>query len=458
MAVSSEISNHRSFAGIAKTPDSSASPRFWTDVKVKQAWLGALACLTAAAAIAFTVLSFTASPWFFAAAIPLYLASGAILSYAARMTDYENPQQLARVREEAAKMPLLQVAEKHGWDNIFRYEILTPAQFETAYRAEVSGKSLNLLIDTYRFVQGKIQNDAFQIPPPSEWKSKLAEETGGMNFQRLIFGYSLTDLIQYNLIAPEKFVESFNDFAAHSSVYEIIRAHEKAKSQIGSAMNGFNPQFIGQFSIEMPDLRAKFSNEWGHAKPSEVALAFQKNLGSLREHQIVAKDYFELLVNARAEFDAADREINQAKKSSARHIESYVLIRNQAKEIADRAYHSYSAHAQLRSLNEMERGEKSRIEQWFRTEQRIHPEKTIELHAEKERRLSETSREYRLARVPYESQLDTARQIRDQSYRLADDAFAIAKERLKAELDRAVEQIKNLRDQRLALIDGKARA
>ena len=437
-----------------------SSPRFLTDVKVKQAWLGALALLTFVGAAVFTALSFTASPWFLAAAIPLFLATGAIVWSAARMIDYEDPKQLGAARERAAKMPLMQTAEKHGWDKIFRYEILSPAQFDAAYRALVGGQTLNALIQTYRFVNEQVAQAGAQethfLPAPAEWKEKLIEETGGLNFIRLVHDYSLSDLIQYDILSPKQFTQSFNEFANASPVLEILRCYAKTKQQIAAASQSFNPQFIQQFALSMPKLlREKFVHEWGDKKASEIARGFAAHLPALLEHRIIQEREYEILARARAEFDAADWQIVQARCNYTNHLELYEKIREQEKEIAQRMCTDNPAHAQIRALKESERADRIEIDRWFDAGKRFQPERAADLGREKKRKLDELSAKHRLLRAPYDAVLSNAWQLRNQSYDLADREFEARKTDLKKELDRTIQGIEFARDQRLSIIDAE---
>lgn len=439
-------------------PTEDASPRFWTDVKVKQAWLGALAFALAAGAVVATALTFSVSLWFLAAAVPLFLAAGGSAWIAAKMIDYDDPRELAKVRDACAKMPLMEIASQHGWERIFRYQILSPAQFDEAYRKHVDPMPLRELIAAYRFCSRKINEarvqDFYRLPSPSVWREKLERETNGFNFNRLINNYSLADLIQYELLSPATFNRSFIVFADGAPILEIIKCHNLAKAKLRAAHADFNPQFIQQFMMPSPEAwKEKFSAEWGEKEASDIAARFSQYLPSLLEYRIVGQEEYSILARAKRECEIWEERTSRANREMNLRLQPYATIRDQAKEIADRTYNANSAHAQIRLLNEETRSGEREIEFWFSAQKRNHPHRIAELRRERAERFDLLHCRMNRLKAPYEMSLANARLFRNGAYSLADAGFEAMRSSFEAETGREISRIARERDIALAAID-----
>ena len=120
-----------------------------TENKTTRIWLGFAAAICLVSTAISLALTFTVSPVFLAAAIPFAVGFGAIVWYNHVWVDFNNPQELAAVRLKARSMSLSQIAKKYGWDKVFQYSILSPTQFQEAYKTEVSSKPLAKLVDFY---------------------------------------------------------------------------------------------------------------------------------------------------------------------------------------------------------------------------------------------------------------------------------------------------------------------
>lgn len=431
---------------------------FWTDAKVQQAWLGAQALLTLSGAITCSALSFTESRWWSIPAISLFLVTGAIVWHSSSIIDYDNPEQLAVVRAEAANMPLMKIVEKHGWIRLFQYAILDTAQFDTAYRTLCNGLDLKELIQNYLLIKNQIQKAGveglYSIPSPSEWKSKLEEETGGFNFRKIVYGYCLSDIISYHLLSPEQFVQSFNDFASKAPVIEIIRIYEKVKQQIVEAGRCCNSEFIQQFSISMPPrLRRDFAAEWGGKKASEIALSFSGMLQALVEHELISSEGCVIIKKAQNESAIADQFILRVRRENKNHLESCEKILKQACELADKTYDDHPSSQQLKDSDQRERDEKREIDRKFELDKQFHPDRMNELVSKKNDKVKEVSSRYSRLRSSCEEALLPARRARDRAHQLAKEQFDMARDALKRELDQSIQRIKINLTQQLDVIN-----
>jgi hypothetical protein len=219
MTAISSVASNGSLA-IAKNSE----PRQWTDVKVKQVWLYSLAGLAlvgSAVAIGFAVTG-PCIP-LLGAAIPLFFTAGGLSVYALSLVDYENPAALEKMRREASRMALMPIVEKHGWDKLFRYEILDPAHFESVYRSWSDTASFARLLEVYHQAHDEAVRQGaaarYAIPQPSDWKSKFEAETASMSCDQIIEKYPLKDLTEFQIISPNQ-KETLDAAAAERKRYQ----------------------------------------------------------------------------------------------------------------------------------------------------------------------------------------------------------------------------------------------
>lgn len=127
----------------------SRDPLFWTDVKVQRAWELTFSMAFAVGAIAGSALSIAVCPAFLVIAVPSVLAAIAFAWHASTLIDYDNPSELAKVREQSKMMPLSQVASKHGWEKIFRYQILSTEDLKTKFDIEWKPRPASLIAEQF---------------------------------------------------------------------------------------------------------------------------------------------------------------------------------------------------------------------------------------------------------------------------------------------------------------------
>lgn len=217
-----------------------AVPRFWTDVKIKRAWLAAAAALCLIGAAATGALAFTANPLFLVAAIPLVLASGALILYACSLTDYDSPSELARVRVRAEGKNLQELIDQHGFDRLFAYSILNPAQFEQAYLRHVEGMQVEDQIQFRGYVQRvlnetepKVPREAlFAVPRWRGFEERIRRETNDFEYLQLKARPDFQAIIRYELIDPALFRQSFDRFAEGANMHQILNEYERSLRQI----------------------------------------------------------------------------------------------------------------------------------------------------------------------------------------------------------------------------------
>jgi hypothetical protein len=138
-------------------------------------------------------------------AIPCLLGATGAVWYSFQLNDYENPEELAKFRDDASKMSLDQVMQAHGWSHVLRWGIITAEQFTSKYRQQMRGKNLVQIIDAYEngarhLSQCPYSRFDYQIPTPSEWKGQWRKETAAKAFDEIIQTYPLDKLEKYNLL------------------------------------------------------------------------------------------------------------------------------------------------------------------------------------------------------------------------------------------------------------------
>ncbi|HSX13853.1 MAG TPA: hypothetical protein VLE96_05480 [Chlamydiales bacterium] len=428
--------------------------RYWTDAKVQKTWLGVSALLTLSGAIACSTIGFEKSPWWSIPAISLFIATGAILWHATSIIDYDNPEQLAVVRAEATKMPLMKVVEKHGWNRLFQYGILDKDQFEVAYRIFCNDLPLNNIIQNYRLIHDKIQNAKFEklysLPSPSEWKDKLEEETEGYSFSKILDHFHLKDLIGYDLLAPKQFIHSFDVFAKTAPVIKLLKTYERAKKELASAAESYDYERIQQFSISMPHrLKADFISEWKDKKASEIALSFSSISEALIEHNLISSEGYSYIKKAQNEYKKANQLISTARAENESHLKACEKILKQACELADKILNNHPANQQLWNSYQYERDKIAEIEREFELDKQKHPNQINELLSKKNEKISEVSNHYRQLRKIHENSLQSVRKTRDEAHELAKQQYKMTKDSLKRELDQFIQKINSELNQKL---------
>lgn len=180
----------------------------WTQTKVKKASLYTLASLSLATAaiIAGNAAKISGSIAF--PAIPLALASGIVFWYAYQLIDYDDPKVLACLKELAASLPLSSLLQKHTFEKIFKYEILSPHSFQRAYRLEADSLQFLDILKLYKKAKTALdegnQSGAYLIPHPKEWKGKFEKETKHWQCDQILSHYFIKDLETFELISSKQ--------------------------------------------------------------------------------------------------------------------------------------------------------------------------------------------------------------------------------------------------------------
>ncbi len=138
-------------------------------------------------------------------AIPCILASVGALWYSFQFDDYENPEEMVKFRNEAARMSFEQVMQAHGWNSVLRWGILTTDQFAEKYREQMRGKNLVEIIHAHENAQRHLAQCVYrqfehQVPSPAEWRGQWRAETAAKTFEEIIQTYPLDKLERFNLV------------------------------------------------------------------------------------------------------------------------------------------------------------------------------------------------------------------------------------------------------------------
>jgi len=212
-------------------------PCGWTDVKVKQAWLNsaaALSAITGAGAAVAGLTIFAINGALLLAAVPFFVASGLIVNHARSLIDYEDPKVLTELRKNALDLSLPKIVEKHTWEKLFRFEILSPTQFTTFYRTHVDALSFNEMLTFFHVAKKGLDaaitqapvsaagKEPFVIPSPTEWKSKFETETKGLRCDQIVDRYSLADLKTFQIV-PDAQLKVLDDVVAANHVFSTRR-------------------------------------------------------------------------------------------------------------------------------------------------------------------------------------------------------------------------------------------
>lgn len=182
-----------------------------TDTKVNKIGLYTLSFLSGTAGMLIAGGLLPASITALIAAVPLYSLAGAFFWYSNSLIDYNCPKALEYIRQEAQKQTLPQIIEKHGWEKLFSYEILSPEEFKIAYSVYVERLSFNEMIQTYEraeeakdLIQKTEAPSPFHIPSPMNWKAKFKEETESLKCEDIVSKYSVEKIGMYKVVTEKE--------------------------------------------------------------------------------------------------------------------------------------------------------------------------------------------------------------------------------------------------------------
>lgn len=220
----SVITNNVSSASSSPTPNSllppSSATAFWgsrlvtnglcglTTVETKRLCSRLLAgglVLGGASAIGVAVAGIAPSAVAFLALPAIVLAAGSIW-YSITLNEYENPEELEKFKNEAARLPSLdQVFEAYGINNVLHFGILSAESFAEKYRQQMRGKTLVEILTTYEQTQHKIAQCSaprfnYVVPHPREWAHLWRTETATKTFEEIMRIYSFDQLERYRIL------------------------------------------------------------------------------------------------------------------------------------------------------------------------------------------------------------------------------------------------------------------
>lgn len=182
-----------------------------TKTKIEQVMLTGFAIYTGLAAkiIAGGLIPATFLQW--TAAAPLVAVSGISIWYATNLVDYDSPEKLERIRKKAQKLPLAEVILQNGWQNVFMHQILSPSQFQDAFRNLANTRTFKELFILAKEATLELATansssigTKFQIPQLVEWKDVFLYETSQLELSEILAEYPLHDLQALNALNPEE--------------------------------------------------------------------------------------------------------------------------------------------------------------------------------------------------------------------------------------------------------------
>ncbi len=483
-------------ASSLKVTDPVAEPEIqnantWTEVKTKRAWAIALTSLCLIGAVVTGALTFTASLWFLAPAIPLLLAAGGLIWYACKLIDYDNPKELEKVRNQASQMSLSKIIEKFGWEKLFRYALLNPAQFEAAYSSHVAPMKLMDLLSFYETSCQRLANTAqkapfgsmkeFHVPEPRLWKSKLSEETQGLNFKPLVGNYPLQNLIAYSLIEPQELEQSFIACASDLRLHQLIDGYEKTTALIKASGKA-------GYSLPAPERwKEKFVQETAHLSCSKILTSYKPWHEALLQHKIIGQEEYEILARGQESLNVYSKEEEDLRAEFRRRTQNEEEVRSRAKSLADKGYAANPAHILLANLHSqfvrdkdsLDKlatvqidAERSHVESYRQSLNRSSPitdeerrylanlESRCEtniwrIKRQLEFQMNDLDARYWQNKAALEQNIRAALALRDEAYTLSDQQFALSTKPAREDVDAKMAQSRLRLEERLGKVDAE---
>lgn len=164
-------------------------------------------------------------------AIPSLILASYAFWHSTTIDDYDHEEEIMRMRNDAQRMTLDQVAERFEWHKIFEDRILSPSQFVNLYRRQVQSMGVNELVNYYEKVSRHAEpfNESagfsYAVPHPREHAAKWRTETQNKTFEEIISGYPLDKLERLGMI----------DYSELQKIRELLVTYRIAES-------GFNAQ------------------------------------------------------------------------------------------------------------------------------------------------------------------------------------------------------------------------
>jgi hypothetical protein len=384
--------------------------RPWTDVKIQQVWLNAAAALSLIGSVVIVGLAAKTSVNFLPATPFLLLASVFFGSYSYSLIDYDDPHILAGLRSEALQLPLTQVVTKHGWEKLYRYGILSAADFDTSYRTHADSLSFKQLLSFYHQTKKSVDGIArqnpltdqkpFIVPSPLHWKGKFHLETAGMRCEQIPKQYALDDLREFGILSKTQ------EKAIHDAVLLRKESVEREAK--------LDQQFLDRTSRE----RAGFQHD---------------------------RDMIELDFNANP-IHALLKQCNTDEEHRLSMLHNVVAsqIRHEKRafdQFKDNLLHSRGGFLTVADLETIARCERQRNDVISR----------LKSHERKD--AAQISFEETMRRVPLQHSLNCARELRDRSIAAAKEHFTIATLPVRLEINAQIAKTHAEYESKIAALD-----
>lgn len=329
-----------------------------------------------------------AATWPFALiAIPCALGAAATSWYSLQFDNYENPEELAKFRDDATPMSLEKVMQTHGWDTVLRWGIISAEQFSDKFRLQMRGKNLIEIIDSYEKAMHHISQCSYRkfdyhVPAPSEWREQWHSETAVKTFEEIIQTYPLDKLEKYNLLESGE----LRRIKELKTDYEKIKANydgEDAKAEKGFQRNTTEHQERYQSDCEYAQYCYNNDESVKRLKVFEIE--------NLRERQAVQETASRRKAEARTRFENAIAEMTN------RGLISYERLSSKDKALYDQHNNAMQlsivqadneARTQFANIDARRIEEKNRLNQ---EESRVKAVREAALKAAKDRYDSATS-------------------------------------------------------------------
>ncbi|HSW72382.1 MAG TPA: hypothetical protein VLG44_03105 [Chlamydiales bacterium] len=175
--------------------------------------------------------------------IPLVLLAFYFGWQGARIYDYSDPIELSLIQEEALHKPLLDLASRHSWKNLFLYQILSPPAFSYAFRQNAENIDITGLVlmrkkageglDAANIAAGMGQLLKYSIPGLKRYRERFHQETKSLPCVEILKKYPIDDLAKYQVISDEE----------AEILFKLREQYEAAKAQCKTQIDYSEKEF-----------------------------------------------------------------------------------------------------------------------------------------------------------------------------------------------------------------------
>lgn len=233
----------------------------WSTTEISRICLRAFASYTLLGG----VLSLGPSTLSFVEGAPFFLLSGGLWYYSHTLIDYENPKELAKVRETALKMPFIETLNTHSWQQIVTHEILSPEEFFTSCKQYMEDLPFMEIISLHQKL--KTNYKAYpalpyldKIPDPILWKEKFRHEVDTKTPLQILDTYSIEQLKSLNLLQTEEIVK----FEQIGKVLEKLnKAQEECKTSLITHLNHLQKKLAEALLDQRDEMQRSFEKKSG---------------------------------------------------------------------------------------------------------------------------------------------------------------------------------------------------